>query len=165
MIKVPIVLFLAVTAMQTPGYDGRQIKTLIVIGTVNVVGNVVLIYPGKRFLNFFTDVKTPRADGTMSQSGRSNFLMFRKYMKKHFMKSVLDRADNKETNLVLYDDHNSHVLIDFIDWALEYIVLFVCTPHTSNILQPMEVFWPTTEYLQPRMYHFHKDEPLSFDQI
>ena len=57
----------------------------------------------------------------------------------HFIKCVQGR-DKSDPILVLYDGHRSHISIDLIEWAQsQNIVVFVLPPHTSHVLQPMDV--------------------------
>jgi hypothetical protein len=82
---------------------------------------------------------TPGASGTVSETGWSNSTVFRKYLKEHFMKYVQGR-DPSEPLILLYDGHKSHVSLGLIDWAKELnLILFVLPPHTSHILQPLDV--------------------------
>ncbi|CAC5369850.1 unnamed protein product [Mytilus coruscus] len=42
--------------------------------------------------------------------------------------------------LLLYDGHRTHITPDIIDWAVEKkIILYVLPPHTSHVLQPIDV--------------------------
>ncbi|XP_053405107.1 uncharacterized protein LOC128546129 [Mercenaria mercenaria] len=117
-------------------------KTVTIIGCGNALGVQIppyFVFPGERFLDNLLDGKTPGADGTMTKSGWSNYDIFSKYIKCRFLKYVQGR-DSNEAILVLYDGHRSHFSIGLIDWALENnIILFVLPPHTSHILQPMDV--------------------------
>jgi hypothetical protein len=54
------------------------------------------------------------------------------------MKFCQGRSD--DTILILCDGHRSHISVDLVEWAKQQnIVLFVLPPHTSHILQPMDV--------------------------
>ena len=60
-------------------------------------------------------------------------------MKEHFLKYVQSR-DSSRPVLLLYDGHHSHISLSLIKWAQENnIILFVLPPHTSHILQLMDV--------------------------
>lgn len=118
-------------------------KTVTIIGAGNALGTQIppyFIFPGERYLDSLLSGSTPGADGTMTKSGWSNSEVFKKYFKTHFMKYVQGRGDSSEYILVLYDGHRSHISLDLVDWALERkIILFVLPPHTSHILQPMDI--------------------------
>ena len=80
---------------------------------------------------------THGARGTMSKSGWSNTEVFKQYLSEHFVKYA--PCGNGYT-LILYDGHRSHIHPDIIEWAKENnIILFVLPPHTSQVLQPLDV--------------------------
>ncbi|XP_053391999.1 jerky protein homolog-like, partial [Mercenaria mercenaria] len=117
-------------------------KTVTVIGGGNALGQSIppfFVFPGERLVDGLMDGKTPGADGVMTKTGWSNTDVFRKYLKDHFVKFVQGR-DMSDTSLVLYDGHRSHLSVDLIEWAQDNnIVLFVLPPHTSHVLQPMDI--------------------------
>ncbi|KAJ8300379.1 hypothetical protein KUTeg_021898 [Tegillarca granosa] len=79
------------------------------------------------------------ADGRVGDSGWSNMDIFENYVKNHFLKFV-QGTDSSQPILLLYDGHTSHVSLHLIEWAKsENIILFVLPPHTSHLLQPMDV--------------------------
>ena len=79
---------------------------------------------------------TPGTQGTVSKSGWSNGEVFQKYLETHFIKY----ANGSRPLLLLYDGHRSHISPHIIDWAIsQNIILYVLPPHTSHILQPMDV--------------------------
>ena len=76
--------------------------------------------------------------GTISKTGWSNTEVFKMYLANHFLKYVQGPDDTQK--LVLYDGHKSHIHPDIISWAKDHnITLFVLPPHTSHILQPLDV--------------------------
>ena len=77
--------------------------------------------------------------GTVSRSGWSNTEVFKMYSANHFLKYVQGPDDAQK--LVLYDGHDkSHIHPDIIHWAKEHnITLLGLPPHTSQILQPLDV--------------------------
>ena len=117
-------------------------KTITVIGGGNALGHQIppfFVFPGARMIPELMEGKTPGTDGVMSQSGWSNSEIFSQYMKRHFLKYCQGRNVD-DTMLVLYDGHRSHVSLGLIEWAKQNnIVLFVLPPHTSHILQPMDI--------------------------
>ena len=75
----------------------------------------------------------------MSDSGWSNATIFKKYLEEHFLKYVQGHEDGKHV-LVLYDGHSSHVGVPLIEWARDHrIILMVLPPHSSHLLQPLDV--------------------------
>ena len=117
-------------------------KTVTVLGAGNALGHQIppyFVFPGERLTEQLLDGKSVGADGTMSTSGWSNTDIFRKYLKEHFIKYCQGRSSTDHM-LVLYDGHGSHIGLDLVDWADDNkIILFVLPPHTSHILQPMDV--------------------------
>ena len=80
------------------------------------------------------------ARGTLSDSGWSNFAIFCKYLEELFLPFVRFSTDVSQSLLLLYDGHSSHISTSLIDWAKEKnLILFVLPPHTSHLLQPLDV--------------------------
>jgi hypothetical protein len=82
--------------------------------------------------------------------------IFTSYVKEHFLKYVQSR-DSSRPVLLLYDGHHSHISLSLIKWAQENnIILFVLPPHTSHILQPMDVgcFGPFETLYQQEVHKF-----------
>ena len=72
-----------------------------------------------------------------TRKGYSNTDIFSTYVKSHFFKYV-QGTDPDQHILLMYDGHRSH--ISLIEWAKQNkLILFVLPPHTSHILQPMDV--------------------------
>ena len=105
------------------------------------------VFKGARFLpELLTNSVTGSAD-TVSATGWSNSQIFKEYLD-HFLRF----SQGQGTKLILFDGHRSHVNPDTIAWAQRHdTVLFVLPPHTSWILQPLDVacFGPFS-----RQYHF-----------
>ena len=117
-------------------------KTITVIGGGNAAGHQIppfFVFPGARLVPELLQGQSPGADGVMTQSGWSNAEVFERYMKSHFLTFCQGRNET-DTILVLNDGHRSHVSLGLIEWATQHnIVLFVLPPHTSHVLQPMDV--------------------------
>ncbi|XP_046560289.1 MFS-type transporter clz9-like [Haliotis rubra] len=117
-------------------------KTVTVIGAGNASGNAIppyFVFPGQRMRDDLMEGASPGADGTVSETGWSNTDIFNIYMKSHFVKYAAT-SSAESLLLVLYDGHKSHVSIGLIQWAKEHnIVLFVLPPHTSHLLQPLDI--------------------------
>lgn len=116
-------------------------KTTTVIGAGNAVGNQIppfYIFAGKRKVDHLIEGCLPGTDFDVSETGWSNAEVFESYMKDHFFKFA--HPGDGEHLLVLYDGHASHVTLSLIDWAKEQrIILFLLPPHTSHVLQPLDV--------------------------
>ena len=82
--------------------------------------------------------KSPGADGTVSETGWSNQAIFRYYLMSYFVKYIPGH-DNQKVLLIL-DGHKSHVSVGLCEWARDNgIIFFFLPPHTSHILQPLDV--------------------------
>ena len=116
-------------------------KITTVIGAGSAIGHQIppfYIFAGKRKIDHLIDGGLPGTDYTVTESGWSNADVFEEYMKDHF--STYVHVKEGEHHLVLYDGHASHVTLSLIDWAKERnIILFLLSPHTSHILQPLDV--------------------------
>ncbi|KAJ8024178.1 hypothetical protein HOLleu_36831 [Holothuria leucospilota] len=89
-----------------------------------------------------SDLKTGTLPGSgfrMTRSGWSNGEVFMDYIQNHITKYMPSCSDNDHV-LFLYDGHKSHISLPLIEFALtQKIILFVPPPHTSHILQPLDV--------------------------
>lgn len=116
--------------------------TVTILGAGNAVGATIppyFIFPGKRMRTELMEGATPGAYGTVSDSGWSNGEIFRKYLQEHFL-SFTQGRDPLQPILLLYDGHRSHISMELIEWAQgNNIILFVLPPHTSHVLQPLDV--------------------------
>lgn len=99
----------------------------------------ILFFAGARMRQELLEGCTPGTDGTVSQSGWSNSEIFQTYLQEHFIRFAKGGSGDQKI-LLLYDGHRSHISPNLIDWAVEHsIILYVLPPHTSHILQPMDV--------------------------
>lgn len=134
-------------------------QTITVFGCGNAVGSNIplfLVFPGKRFLPELLDGATTGCDGAMSDTGYSNTEIFNSYIKNHFSKYV-HSVNPEQPILLLYDGHRSHTSLSLNQWARENnIILFVLPPHTSHLLQLMDVgcFWPFETLYQQEAHKF-----------
>ena len=116
-------------------------KTVTILGGGNAAGFAIppyFIFPGKRMQQQLLKGASPGADGTVSESGWSNSIIFRQYIENHFLKFVSCQADQKI--LLILDGHKSHISVGLSDWAKgNNFVIFVLLAHTSHILQPLDV--------------------------
>ncbi|XP_046545577.1 MFS-type transporter clz9-like [Haliotis rubra] len=112
------------------------------IAAVNAAGGSVppyFVFPGHRMRDELLSGATPGTGGTVSETGWSNTEVFSTYMKTHLVRHLPSRSADSPV-LILYDGHKSHVSLGLIEWAREnHIVLFVLPPHTSHLLQPLDI--------------------------
>lgn len=116
-------------------------KTITILGGGSASGVAIppfFIFPGKRMRPELLNGASPGTNGTMSETGWSNGVIFREYLENHFLKFV-PRRDNEKV-LLLLDGHRSHVSVNLVEWAKQQgIIIFILPAHTSHILQPMDV--------------------------
>ena len=61
------------------------------------------------------------------------------WLKNHFESLTQPKLENAY-RLLLLDDHESHCSIEFIEFSDTYkIILLVLPPHTTHLLQPLDV--------------------------
>ena len=131
--------------------------TTTVIAAGNANGMSIppfFVFKGARFLPDLLKNAVTGSAGTVSATGWSNSQIFKEYLE-HFLRY----SQGQGTKLILFDGHRSHVNPDTIAWAQSHdIVLFVLPPHTSWILQPLDVacFGPFS-----RQYHFEAKKFMS----
>jgi hypothetical protein len=117
--------------------------TVTLIGCANAIGNSIppyFVFKWKRWNPDLMRGATAGSKGVLSDSGWSNGNIFRQYLEQHFLPFVRASSTNTQPLLLLYDGHSSHVSSTLIDWAkTQNIILFVLPPHTSHLLQPLDV--------------------------
>ena len=92
--------------------------------------------------------------------GYSNTDIFSTYVKSHFFKYV-QGTDPDQHILLMYDGHRSHISLSLIEWAKQNkLILFVLPPHTSHILQPIDVgcFGPSEVLFQAEVKKFTRQK-------
>lgn len=134
--------------------------TVTVIGCCNAIGNSIppfFIFKGKRFMPELMNGASAGAHGTVSDSGWSNSVIFQQYLQEHFLPII--NKNPEQHILLLYDGHTSHISTTLIEWAKNHkIILFVLPPHTSHLLQPLDVgvFGPFKRYYHSECSLFMK---------
>ncbi|KAK3085026.1 hypothetical protein FSP39_023051, partial [Pinctada imbricata] len=117
-------------------------STTTIIGCGSASGVAIppfFVFAGARMRKELLAGKSAGADGTTSESGLSNSIIFRHYLEHHFLKHVPGRRDDHV--LLILDGHNlSHVSVGLEDWARGHNIIIVILPaHTSHFLQPLDV--------------------------
>jgi DDE superfamily endonuclease/helix-turn-helix, Psq domain len=124
-----------------PAVTSGRGKTVTLLGCISASGTSLppfFVFPGKRMNERLLEGKSPGADGTVSETGWSNHAIFRHYIQNHFVKFIPGRGNQKV--LLILDGHKSHVSVGLCEWARDNgIILFYLPPHTSHILQPLDV--------------------------
>ena len=130
--------------------SSERSSVVTLLGCGNALGTFIppyFVFAGARMRSELLDGCSPGSDGSMSESGWSNGVLFQEYLDKHFLRYATPATPTRPL-LLLYDGHKSHISPSLIEWAKEHnIVLFVLPAHTSHILQPMDVgcFGPFTK--------------------
>ena len=117
--------------------------TVTLIGCINAIGSSLppyFVFKGKQMNTDLMTGALPGSGYAMSETGWSNSNIFKRYLQEHFLTYSQAGKNANEHTLLLYDGHSSHLSKEVINWALENkIVLFVLPPHTSHLLQPLDV--------------------------
>ena len=139
-------------------------KTVTIIGASSASGSAVpayFVFPGKRMNLDLLNGASAGVNGTVSDNGWSNLVVFHKYLTEHFINFVPGR-DHKV--LLLLDGHKSHVSLTLADWAKQHnIVLSILPPHTSHLLQPLDVacYGPFQRMYHAQCHKFIRQTPAA----
>ena len=142
------------TPRQSQAVISPRSSNVTVIGCGNAAGASLppyFIFKGIRKNDDLDKDSLPGTAVAMSKTGWSNSETFKNFMELHFLKFVRSPTE-EDPILLLYDGHRSHYNPELVSWAKEnHIILFVLPPHTSHILQPLDVgvFGP----LKTMFYH------------
>ena len=95
------------------------------------------VFPRVHFKDIMLKNGSPGCAGTAQQTGWMTESTFREWFS-HFMTHAHPSKENRM--LLLLDNHETHLSIDFIDIAVENgVVLLTIPPHTSHKLQPLDI--------------------------
>ena len=89
-------------------------KTVTVLGCGSASGYAIppyLVFAGKRLSPDLLKGAKPGFAAAMSETGWSNFQVFREYLKNHFLKYAPGRNDEKL--FLILDGHTSHVSVRY----------------------------------------------------
>ncbi|XP_047135519.2 uncharacterized protein LOC105844307 [Hydra vulgaris] len=107
---------------------------------VNASGSSITpfyIFPRVHFKDFFLRNSIPGSVGTANKSGWMVESTFMEWFN-HFIKSV--RPSKTNPVLLILDNHESHMSINFIDLASDNdVIVLTIPPHTSHKLQPLDI--------------------------
>ena len=95
---------------------------------------------------------------TTSANGWMTSDIFVDFFVNHFLQHVTERP-----LILLYDGHATHITMEIIDAArVSGVVLFVLPPHSSHLLQPLDVsvFSPFKKSLNTEMHKYIHENPL-----
>lgn len=113
----------------------------------------MIIYKGKAHYRHWHDFLEEEDNETVfaySDKGWTNQTLGIKYLKLLFEPSTTPTGSDKGAwRLLIVDGHNSHFSTDFISFCEDHqIELFYIPPHTTHILQPLDVglFGPLQHY-------------------
>ncbi|XP_055306968.1 uncharacterized protein LOC129571221, partial [Sitodiplosis mosellana] len=132
----------------TSGERGQMITMAL---SVSAAGNSMpplFLFPKKNMQKHYMTHATPGAVGYANDSGwmkQPEFLLFMK----HFVK--YSHASKENPNLLLIDNHSSHLSVEALDYAAEHgITLLSFPPHCSHKLQPLDVsvYGPVKSYYE-----------------
>jgi hypothetical protein len=149
---------------RTPAITSSRSAITTVIGCGNALGTQIppyFVFKGQRMNNDLLIGSTPGCSGTTSKSGWSNSAVFLEYLENHFMKYI-QRRDENQPILLIFDGHRSHVNVPLLDWAKKNnIILFVLPAHTSHVLQPLDVgcFGPLQKIYNASCHRFLRENP------
>nr|XP_054767161.1 uncharacterized protein LOC129274361 [Lytechinus pictus] len=120
-----------------------------------------IVFKGKNLMSELTQGSLPGSRFEMTDSGWSNGEVFRRFLSKHFIPSLPDREAEQRV-LLLYDGHKSHITVPLIEEARQHnVILFLLPPHTSHILQPLDVgcFGPMKAHFNRQCTDFLSKHP------
>ena len=87
-----------------------------------------------------------------SRKGWTNQILGVKYLELLFDPITLRNCKEKDWRLLMVDGHNSHFSTEFIQYCESHqIELFCIPPHTTHILQPLDV-----GLFSPLQHHYSK---------
>jgi hypothetical protein len=111
------------------------------IRACNAMSNSIppfLIIKGKRILDNLKEGASTGCNIVMSDYGWLNSKLFKTYLENHFLKYV-SKKENKKI-LLLLDGSTTHTNPEVKKWTENNgIILFVLPPHSSHLLQPLDV--------------------------
>ena len=116
--------------------------TVTLIACANAAGTALppyYVFKGKRTNSELLKGALPGTGIALTETGWSNKTVFKTYLQDHFLKYAQAGINVDDHILLIYDGRACHVSLDVIEWAKEKIILFVLPPHTSHMLQPLDV--------------------------
>lgn len=136
-------------------------ETHTVLPCVNAAGEfgpLLIIFKGVRMSDALTNGALPNASIALSQSGWINTELFLKWFKE-FVRGV----GSERPVILIMDSHVSHVTPDVLEIASKNeIIIVTIPPHTSHILQPLDVsvYKPLKQAWQENVRRFQEGSPF-----
>ena len=106
-----------------PAITSSRSATTTILGCGNALGTMLppyYVFKGKRFRDELLSGSTTGAQGCVSDSGWSNTKVFHDFLENHFLKYI-QRENDAQTVLLIFDGHKSHINISVIEWAKQYV--------------------------------------------
>ena len=143
---------------------GGQRETITVLETISGDGRVLppmIIYKGKaHYRHWHNNLGEEDKDTVFAYSdkGWTNQILGVEYLRLLFEPMIAPKGSEKDNwRLLIVDGHNSHFSTEFISFCEEHrIELFCIPPHTTYILQPLDVglFSPLQHYYSKGVENF-----------
>lgn len=125
--------------------DGKR-ETITVLETISGDGRVLppmIIYKGAGlYEHWYQQLGTEERNAVFCHStkGWTNQVLGVKYLQLLFNPLTAKNLKTNEWRLLIVDGHNSHFSTEFIQFCETHkIELFCIPPHTTHILQPLDV--------------------------
>lgn len=141
-------------AQVKPSQDGNR-ENVTIIDAINATGTKIMpptvVFKGKYLMSEWYDgLNRHQAYFGVTEKGWTNNQLGLKWAQKFDEFSSTIGADGKQQpRLLLFDGHESHVSIEFLDYLKAKGVQLLCMPpHSTHILQPLDVglFGPLQKY-------------------
>lgn len=135
-------------------------STTTLVAAVSALGETLppyIIYKGKRLTQELVSNGMEGSKFTTSENGWVTSDIFLDFFKNHFLTNVTERPV-----ILLYDGHSTHITANIIETARESNVhLFVLPPHSSHMLQPLDVsiFSPFKQQLNSEIHKYLHNHP------
>lgn len=124
-------------ASVTSGERGTLVTMCNAVSASGIAIPPYYIFPRVNFRDIFLKNGTPGCGGCAQPSGWMTVDTFLGWFQ-HFLKFV--KPSPAEPILLVLDNHETHLSIDFIDKAKDSgVILVTIPPHTSHKLQPLDV--------------------------
>ena len=135
--KTPPLVYSWKHLMKLEKYKKGVDPTMTIIASGNASGArlpAFFIFPGKTVSSESIEDCSPGTGATCSDDGTANCSVFQLYLENHFLKFI-DRKDQDEAILVLYDGHRTHMSPSLVEmYKSQNVLLFPIPPSGSQCL-------------------------------